>query len=74
MSQTITNRRNIIEKIDRAVMCKGKNILLKERFGIEQGKVDLLKYQQLKMFKQMMCYPLCEPKGKIEEIIRKKIS
>ena len=75
MSQTV-KRKNLsktAQAIDEKIMCMGKNILYKTRFGIGQEKVNLAEYQQLRLFKQLLCYPLCEPEGKIEEIIQKKI-
>lgn len=75
MSQTVKNNSEskASKSIDERIMCKGKKILYHTRFGLGDGKVNLAEYQQLKLFKKLLCYPMCEPEGKIEEIIQKKL-
>lgn len=77
MSETVkTNtKEKSFQAIDKKIMCMAKDILFKTRFGLGSNKkVNVLEYYQLKLFKDLLCYPLCEPEGKIEEIIKKKLS
>lgn len=65
---------SILKATDEKIMCLGKNLLFKTRFGIGQEKVDLELYTELSILREALCIPTCIEESAIKEIINKKLN
>lgn len=73
--QTIYNNTvsSTLLNVDEFLVCEGKKILYKTRFGIGSEEVDLEKYFEISILRESMCMPICINEGMLAEIINTKI-